>query len=43
MNISLTLQSREFLEKLSVNQLVKKFAVFYGAPSFIAVFKNSHH
>jgi hypothetical protein len=35
--------SRILLEKLTVAQLVKKFAVIYGTRRFIAVFTRARH
>jgi hypothetical protein len=39
----LTPWSRGLLEKLTVSELVKKFAAFYGTRSFITAFTTARH
>jgi hypothetical protein len=41
--VLLTLSSRVLLEKLTVAQLVKKFATIYGTRRLIAVFTRARH
>jgi hypothetical protein len=39
----LTKGSRVLLEKLTVDQLAKKFLAFYGTPCLITVFTTARH
>jgi len=42
-SFKLTLQSRVFLEKLVVTQLVMKLCAFYGTQRFITMFTRACH
>jgi hypothetical protein len=41
--VILTPWGRGLLEKLTVSQLFKKFAAFYGIRRFITAFTRAHH